>query len=91
MRFAQRLLGWIGLTSYVVIYDTLAIHYDWPTLSNIFGDALDHPIKRWPVLVVWGALTLHLFAALLPAPVRRTLAPYDPLGRMAQLVPQKNG
>lgn len=81
--------GWAGLWAFVAGYDIWAIRNDKPTLSETFGVALKHPIKRWPVMLAWGGLTLHLFAELLPEEVRKRLAPVDPLGQLARLIEPK--
>lgn len=53
-------------------------------MSTVFGDALSHPIKRWPVIGTWGLLTAHLFANLLPIP--EGIKKYDPIGWAAKLI-----
>lgn len=91
MRFRPAIIGWSAIAAWVAVYDPWAIRNGHRTLSEAFGDALRHPIKKWPVLAIWGYLTLHLFGILLPKPIRTALTPLDPLARIAELVPQKNG
>jgi len=53
--------AWLALALYVVAYDTWALtqpNHD--TLSCSFNRALQHPIRRWPTLVLWASLTVHL-------------------------------
>lgn len=61
--------AWIGLSCYVIGADIYLIATRNKTMSSVFGDALNHPIRRWPVLVTWGFLTLHLNKAVLPGAV----------------------
>lgn len=59
--------AWIGLVIYVVSVDATLIVYERKgfkrsyTMSTAFRNALSHPWKRWPVIIVWSLLTLHLF------------------------------
>jgi hypothetical protein len=80
----------MGLAAYVAAIDSLLLvmkrHRGQPycSMSEGFGDALRHPIKRWPVIAVWSFLTVHLFGNSLPIPepVRRL----DPLGAISRLI-----
>jgi hypothetical protein len=63
--------AWIGLALYVAAYDALAVASGRDTLSGSFARAIDHPVRRWPTMAVWAALTAHLFKAI---PAR-----FDPL------------
>lgn len=82
-------LAWLGLTVYVVGVDTLLIIHErkgkkeFYTMSTAFRSALAHPVRRWPVIVAWTLLTLHLFDFFFPEKIRQ----YDPVrlvgGRVA--------
>jgi len=75
---------WLGLTVYVInadaflIYNERAGRTNYYTMSSAFRDAVKHPRKRWPIILAWLALTLHLFDFIIPIKIRQ----YDPL-RMA--------
>lgn len=76
--------AWIGLTGYVLVADGALIKSDNSTMSEVFGDALKHPRRRWPVMLAWSLLTLHLFGNLLPRwfePLKKL----DPIGWVARL------
>ena len=77
--------AWIGLASGITITDIGLIVAKKETMSEIFGTALLHPIKRWPVIAAWSIVTLHLFGNLLP-PFCRILKRLDPISGSAQLV-----
>lgn len=66
--------AWIGLTAYVVAYDGWAALKKKETLSQAFYQAVQHPVKRWQVGVLWTYLTCHLFHLI---PER-----FDPLRRL---------
>lgn len=68
-RFNWPLLAWLGLTVYVIVADTSLARRGKPMMSTVFRDAVRHPVKRWPIGVVWTYLTAHLFLNL----------PWDPL------------
>jgi len=78
--------GWVGLWGYIVTYDAWLIRRRKATLSEVFGEAVRHPVKRWPVMVAWVAVTLHLFSELIPEPMKRRLAPIDPIAAMGRLI-----
>lgn len=42
--------AWVGLATYVAVYDYIAIKTDKETLSEAFGRSLKHPIARWITL-----------------------------------------
>jgi len=44
-------------------------------MSTSFRDALSHPIKRWPVIVIWLGLTFHLFDFFFPEHIKK----YEPI------------
>jgi hypothetical protein len=58
--------AWIWLGVYVVAADSYLIWKAEKTMSTVFGEALQHPAKRWLVLAVWGFLSNHLHRAVLP-------------------------
>ena len=58
--------AWGGLVVYVAVADAYLIVKRQRTMSSVFGEALQHPAKRWPVLAVWGFLSMHLHKAILP-------------------------
>lgn len=76
----------MGVTGSIIVIDSVLIRTNNPTLSEVFGDALKHPIKRWPVIVTWGLVTSHLFGEMMPEPLRSKLGPYDPIGYVARKI-----
>ena len=56
--------AWAGLAAYIVSYDVYAIARNKDTLSMAFYEALRHPVKRWPVIIIWTYITFHLFKFL---------------------------
>ena len=77
---------WAGLFVLVAVADAVLIRTDRPTMSEVFGDALRHPLRRWPTTLVWGLLTIHLFTEFMPSRIRPFLARLDPLGNIARLI-----
>lgn len=59
------------------------------TLSEVFGDMLDNPRTRVPVLLLWVTITLHLFSRLFPPAIRKRFAPYDPIGWAARCLEKR--
>jgi hypothetical protein len=65
-------LAWFGLVSYVVVVDVYLITQEingrdgYSTMSTVFKEAVRHPVKRFPLLLAWATLTLHLFPILYP-------------------------
>lgn len=53
--------AWITLTAGVVAYDLWALRTGRESLSAGFYRAITHPKARWPVIVAWAYLTVHLF------------------------------
>jgi hypothetical protein len=53
--------AWIGLTLYVIAYDSYAVLTQKDTMSTAFLNAIKHPKKRWPVIAAWIYITTHLF------------------------------
>jgi len=72
---------WLGLSIYVVTADTFLIVQErkgkeqYCTMSTSFRYALAHPIKRWPVILIWGLVTFHLFDWFFPEQIRK----YEPI------------
>lgn len=81
--------AWIGLVGYVTAVDVALLrmqkHYGEPfnSMSEGFGRSLKHPLRRWPVIAAWAAVTLHLFGAVLP-PQLEPLKNIDPIGFVAR-------
>jgi hypothetical protein len=75
--------AWFGLAAGVAAVDFVLIETDHETMSEVFGDALKHPVHRWPVILVWAGLTLHLFGNLLPSWLR-PLKKLDPISNLAR-------
>jgi hypothetical protein len=73
---------WLGLTVYVVGADTFLVlqehrgKADYYTMSSAFRYSLAHPVKRWPVILMWLFLTFHLFDFFFPPQIRR----FEPVG-----------
>lgn len=72
-------VGWGLLAGYIGLYDTWALRTGRETLSSAFGRTIRHPVKRWPILVVYTVITLHLFDRLPP-----WLDPLHQYGRLFQ-------
>jgi hypothetical protein len=53
--------AWLGVLCYVVAYDAWAMIHGRETLSHSYYRAIQHPLRRWPTVLVWAVLTLHLF------------------------------
>lgn len=70
--------GWLILSAYIFGYDTWAISTEHETLSSAFARTVRHPVRRWPTLVAYGVVTLHLFDHL---PER-----FDPFVRYGKLL-----
>ena len=75
MKLTPGAKAWCGLAGYVILADAYLIARRERTMSSVFGEALMHPTKRWPVLVTWGFLSMHLHKAILP----RFVGHVDPL------------
>lgn len=54
-------LAWTGLATYVFVWDFYALTQNKETLTRAFERAIEHPVARWPVALLWGVTTLHLF------------------------------
>lgn len=80
--------AWLGLTVYVVASDSFLIieehrgKVNYYTMSNAFRESLRHPIKRWPVILMWAILTFHLFDFFFPETIRR----FEPIGAAGRLL-----
>lgn len=81
--------AWGELALFIAVRDVWLVRNGELSMSEVFGNALKHPIKRWPVIAVWVVVTLHLFGELLPPFLRRRLAPFDPIGALARLIEPK--
>lgn len=53
--------AWFGLVAYIITYDIWAAVTKKETLSTSFYNSLKHPIRKWPVILVWSYITAHLF------------------------------
>jgi hypothetical protein len=85
---------WCGVAAYVTVADGwLAAKSNkhkkkgseidpkkYSSMSSVWWDGLKHPIRRWPVMVLWGFLTAHLFEVFFPEWVKK----YDPINRLAE-------
>lgn len=71
--------AWVILVSYVLGYDIWAIRGHHETLSGAFWRALNHPQKRWVVLIAWAITTKHL---VFP----QVLAERDPFNVVASVI-----
>lgn len=63
-RFRQRQLAeyaWLGLCGYIFAVDLALIATGKKSMTEIWEEALRHPIKRWGVILAWGFTTKHLF------------------------------
>jgi hypothetical protein len=91
--------AWLGLVGSVVATDAYLIRRRkkaveagvvdperWATMSVVFGDLLSDKWTRVPVVIVWASLTLHLFAVLIPAPIRERLGHFDAIGALARAI-----
>ena len=67
-------IAWIGLAAYIAAYDGYAVLTKNDTMSMSFYRALKSPKRRWPTVLVWSYITIHLFKFL---PDR-----FDPLRRL---------
>lgn len=79
---------WVGGAAAVATADVLLIRSGKATMSEVFGDALRHPTRRWAVLMAWLVLSLHLFGNILPrvaTPIKR----FDPIGAVARVLTPK--
>lgn len=82
-------LGWVVVAGTVIGIDAYLIFNGEETLSEIFGKALNHPVKRWVVLTIWGSVTLHLCSELFNDDITDQLSSIDPIGNIARLLPRK--
>ena len=79
--------AWVGLAASIAIVDAGLIYmraktgdtFTFATMSDTFADAIDHPLHRWPVIVSWTAVTLHLFKIYFPKSYHK----YDPISYAA--------
>lgn len=78
--------GWIATAAFITVVDWWLIRHNHDTLSTVFGESLHHPLQRWPVMVTWAVITIHLFSGLLPVRWRHRMRKLDPLGLLARLM-----
>ena len=77
---------WFGLMIYVVSADTFLLVQEFNnkenyyTMSSSFRYALKHPLRRWPLIVMWLILTFHLFDFFFPERVRK----FEPIGAIGR-------
>jgi hypothetical protein len=81
--------AWVGLATFVIAADSWLLFVnkfsnkeDYVTMSEVFADAVDHPIKRWPVILAWVVITSHLFKTYLPEELRKL----DPITYTAEML-----
>jgi len=83
--------AWVGLVLYVTGVDIILLRlkkvrgFPYRSMSEAFGEALKHPWKRWPIIVSWIVLTLHLFGVFIPERFEK-FRKLDPIGFIANLV-----
>lgn len=87
-RFDKRTVAgasaWAGLTAYVVAADAALIVTNNATLSETFETSVMHPVRRYPVIVLWAVVTVHL---LLPRHLKIKKAdPIHQVGRLAKCI-----
>ncbi len=75
---------WVGLGGGIVAADAILIWTDNPTMSQVFGQALEHPLRKWPVMFGAGVVVAHLFGRYIPT----RLHPFDPIGQLARRAPR---
>jgi len=91
MRIRPSGLAWFGLVLYVSVVDIFLLKKKqtfgnpYCSMSEAFGDAVKHPKKRWPIISIWGILTIHLFGVLLPNKFE-FLKKLDPIGFIARKI-----
>lgn len=84
-------VAWFGLVIYVSIIDIFllkkkqVVGQPYCSMSEAFGDALRHPRKRWPIIAIWGVLTVHLFGVLIPSKFD-FIKKLDPIGFLARKI-----
>jgi hypothetical protein len=86
--------AWVGLVLYVTGVDVLLLRLKrdrgspYRSMSEAFDEALKHPWKRWPIIVSWIILTLHLFGGFIPKRFEN-LKYIDPIGFIANMVAEE--
>jgi hypothetical protein len=68
-------IAWLGLFSFIVLWDVAAALTNGESLTFAFRRSISDTAWRWPVLIVIVLLTVHLF---LPPRLRE----HDPLDRL---------
>jgi hypothetical protein len=82
--------AWVGLALFVILADYLLVRNGHDTMSTAFGRAILDPQRRWPVLIAWAYLTIHLNANLLNRFGAERFKRYDPLGQLANHIPRRH-
>lgn len=77
--------AWMGMIGFAGFADYWLIRHGDATMSAVWGDAIAHPARRWPLLLGWVILTLHLFGRILPGSLQ-PLSKYDPIGLLARKI-----
>ena len=83
--------AWFGLVVYVTGVDIFLLKlkkkrgHPYRSMSEAFGEALHHPVKKFPIIICWIILTLHLFGTLIPKRFEK-LKNLDPIGFIANRV-----
>jgi len=84
-------VAWFGLVVYISIVDIFLlkkkqlIGSPYCSMSEAFGDALQHPKKRSPIILIWSIITIHLFGVLLPSKFK-FLKKLDPISFIARKI-----
>jgi len=84
-------MAWAGLVVYVTMIDIFLLKmkqkkgYPYRSMSEAFGEALNHPVKRFPIIFSWAVLTLHLFGTFIPEKFYR-IKKLDLIGFIANVV-----
>lgn len=74
---------WLIMATQVSAMDFWLIYKQKSTMSEVFGAALRHPLRRWPIILSWTILTLHLFSCIMPIWMTK-LKHIDPIGIAAR-------
>lgn len=71
--------AWLGLGAYIIAVDTGLLWHNkkkqeketYVTMSGVFADCIQNSKARWPIIVCWSTMTLHLFKPYLPKELRK--------------------
>lgn len=69
-------LVWVGFGASLYVIDVALLLTGKKTLTEVFHDAMQHPVGKWALILGWGFTTKHLFA-------RDVLPWLDPYGAIA--------